>query len=63
MAKAKTKSKKKAIQKKIKAKQKVIALRKKGKKVPQKLLDLAYGKSDDEEEEDPFWGEGGFNDQ
>jgi tetratricopeptide (TPR) repeat protein len=44
-----SKNKKKDIQKKIKAKQKVIALRKKGKKPSQKLLDLAYGKEEEEE--------------
>lgn len=46
-----SKDKKKQLQKKIKAKQKIIALRKKGKKVPQKLIDIAYGTDEEEETE------------
>ena len=44
------KNRQKEIKQKIKAKEKIIALRKKGKEIPQKLLDLAYGKKDDDEE-------------
>lgn len=49
---SKNKKKKKALQKRVKAKKKIIALRKKGKKPSQKLLDLAYGRDEDEKEEE-----------
>jgi tetratricopeptide (TPR) repeat protein len=48
---AKNKAKQKALDKKIKAKKKVIAMRQKGKTPPQKLVDIANGKSDEKEEE------------
>jgi len=47
---ANAKKKNQNIKKKIKAKEKIIALRKKGKPVPEKLLEIAYGKKDETEE-------------
>lgn len=48
---ANAKNREKELKKRIKAKEKIIAYRKKGKKVPQKLIDIAYGKDEDEGEE------------